>query len=299
MPSAVANPGSKAAIRSMYASDSWKTGDDMALTLSGQICEAQRVDSPQPRKRALITGASSGIGEEFALHYAELGYDVVLAARNEPELKRVATACRLLGIEAQTMVVDLSASSGVDRLGSACSDVDILVANAGVTHAAIIGKSNLDRLDELTYLMATGVVRLCELVVPRMLQRGSGDVVIVSSIAAFTPMRKSGPYAASKSYATAYARSLALEVADRGVRVVVVCPGYVRTKLHQRAGLDHLPQRVPRWMWTSTHEVVRSAQRALARGKTVVIPGRIYRLTAPFLSSSLAQGVWRRLTRRA
>lgn len=256
------------------------------------------MDPSQPRRRALITGASSGIGEAFALRYAELGYDVVLAARNEPELERVAKACRSFGVGAQTITVDLATSVGVDRLGTECGAVDVLVANAGITHAAAIGTTDRDQLDRLTYLMATGVSRLCETVVPRMLARGAGDVVIVSSIAAYTPMRKSGPYAAAKSYSTAYARSLALEVGAKGVRVVAVCPGYVKTNLHHRAGLDHLQRRVPRWLWISTQQVVCSAEQALARGKTVVIPGRIYRVAAPFLSSSLAQGVWRRLTRR-
>jgi short-subunit dehydrogenase len=120
----------------------------------------------------------------------------------------------------------------------------------------------------------------------------------VSSIAAFTPMRKAGPYAAAKSHATAYARSLALEVQDKGVRVVAVCPGYVRTDLHRRAGLEHLTRNVPDWMWLSPDDVVRETERALGRGQTVIVPGRVYRLVLPFLSSRVAQAGWRRLTRR-
>jgi len=142
------------------------------------------------------------------------------------------------------------------------------------------------------------VVRLCEAVVPDMVKRGSGDVIIVSSIAAFTPMRKAGAYAATKAHSTAYARSLSLEVRDKGVRVVAVCPGYVRTDLHRRAGLEHLTRKVPNWMWLSTADVVRATDRSLRRGRVVVVPGWVYRLTLPFLSSSLAQAVWRRLTRR-
>jgi short-subunit dehydrogenase len=136
-------------------------------------------------------------------------------------------------------------------------------------------------------------------VVPRMVERGSGDVVIVSSIATFTPMRKAGPYAAAKTYATSYARSLALEVHGRGVRVVAVCPGYVRTDLHRRAGLDHLTKSVPGWMWLTPVDVVRATTRALRRGKTVVVPGLVYRIALPFLSSSTAQRLWRRITRRS
>ena len=112
-------------------------------------------------------------------------------------------------------------------------------------------------------------------------------------------MRKAGPYAAAKSHITAYARSLALEVNDKGVRVTAVCPGYVHTDLHRRAGLDHLSRKVPSWMWLDPDDVVRATQRALRRGKTVIVPGLVYRLVLPFLSSRLTQRVWRRLTRRS
>lgn len=257
------------------------------------------MDEAPPRKRALVTGASSGIGEAFALHFARLGYDVVLAGRNTTELARVGAACRDRGAHVEIVTVDLSTPTGVERLGAECGSVDVLVANAGVTHAAPVGTTDRDRLDAIAYLMATGVVRLCEIVVPRMLAHGSGGVIIVSSIAAFTPMRKAGPYAAAKSHATAYARSLALEVAGKGVRVVAVCPGYVRTNLHERAGLGHLARTVPNWLWIPVTDVVRAAERALLRGRSVVIPGRIYRLAAPFLASASAQRIWRRMTRRS
>jgi len=248
--------------------------------------------------RVLVTGASSGIGEAFARWHSAQGHLVVLAARNQLELERVAQDIRRTGSSAEVIVVDLSSRDGVELLGERCGTVDVLVANAGVTHAAAIGTTNRDTLDEVAYLMSAGVVRLCEIVVPRMIASGGGDVVIVSSIAAFTPMRKSGPYAAAKSAATAYARSLALEVAEKGVRVVAVCPGYVHSDLHRRANLQHLARKVPGWMWLEPAAVVAATQRALSRNKSVVVPGAVYRLARPFLASSLAQGVWRRMTRR-
>jgi len=271
----------------------------MAFTLNRRVCEAQSVGESVVRRRALITGASSGIGEGFAGWYAAQGYDVVLVARDRSQLERVAANARARGVQAEVIVADLSAKQGVESVGAQCGSVNVLVANAGVTHAAKVGTTDRDTLDGIAYLMSAGVVRLCEIVVPRMIDHGGGDVIIVSSIAAFTPMRKAGPYAAAKSHITSYARSLALEVHGRGVRVVAVCPGYVRTDLHRRAGLEHLSRKVPAWMWLTTDDVIRSSQRALARRKTVVVPGAVYRLVLPFLSSSLAQNVWRRLTRRA
>jgi hypothetical protein len=246
-----------------------------------------------------VTGATSGIGEAFAHWYADRASDLVLVGRNKSELDRVAHAVRSRGVHAEVIVADLAQKDGVESVGAQCGAVDVLVMNAGVTHAAKIGTSDRDQLDELAYLMSAGIVRLSELVVPRMVERGSGDVVIVSSIATFTPMRKAGPYAAAKTYATSYARSLALEVHGRGVRVVAVCPGYVRTDLHRRAGLDHLTKSVPGWMWLTPDDVVRATTRALRRGKTVVVPGLVYRIALPFLSSSTAQRLWWRITRRS
>ena len=247
----------------------------------------------------LVTGATSGIGEAFAHWYADSASELVLVGRNESELDRVARAVRSRGVHAEVIVADLSHKDGVESVGAQCGAVDVLVMNAGVTHAAKIGTSDRDQLDELAYLMSAGIVRLSEILVPQMVERGSGDVVIVSSIAAFTPMRKAGPYAAAKTYATSFARSLALEVSGRGVRVVAVCPGYVRTDLHRRAGLDHLSQSVPDWMWLTPDDVVRAAMRALRREKTVVVPGLVYRIALPFLASSTAQRLWRRMTRRS
>lgn len=263
------------------------------------MCEAQSVGQTSRRGRVLVTGASSGIGEAFAITYARRGNDLVIAGRDETQLARVAGLARDLGANVDVVAVDLATARGVDEMVARAGDVEVIVANAGITHAASLGATDRDYLDSLVYLMATGVTRLCESLVPLMVARGSGDVVIVSSIATFTPMRKAAPYAAAKSFATAYARSLALEVATKGVRVVAVCPGYVRTDLHRRAGLDHLTRQVPRWMWLSSEDVVNATDKALSRRKTVVVPGVVYKLALPFLASTAAQSAWRRLTRRS
>ena len=170
--------------------------------------------------------------------------------------------------------------------------------NAGITRAARVGTTSGDEILKLNTLLATGVVELCEAIVPQMMQRKTGDVVIVSSIAAFTPMPKSGLYAAAKSYVMSYGRSLNLEVRGSGVRVCVVCPGYVRTDLHQQAGLTHLRARVPKWLWINSDDVVRAALSGLGNNKSVVVPGAIYRLARPFLGSWVAQTIWRRTTSR-
>jgi short-subunit dehydrogenase len=248
--------------------------------------------------KILVTGASSGIGEAFARDYAKSGHEVILTGRSTEALERITAELTAQGHRVHFITADLSTPQGVEILVDQCGEVDVLIANAGITAAGSIGTIDRDELDQLAYLMTAGIVRLCEALLPGMIARQQGVVVIVSSIAAFTPMRKAAPYAAAKTYATAYARSLALEVRQHGIHVVAMCPGYVRTDLHRRAGLQHLSTRVPNWMWLDPDDIVTSTHRALNRQKVVVVPGLAYRVVKPFLASALAQSVWRRLTRR-
>ena len=229
---------------------------------------------------------------------AKNGYDIVAVARRRELLESLAVELQVFGAQTQVVVADLSTSVGVQSVIDEASSVDFLVLNAGITRAARVGTTSGDEILKLNTLLATGVVELCEAIVPQMMQRKTGDVVIVSSIAAFTPMPKSALYAAAKSYVMSYGRSLNLEVRGSGVRVCVVCPGYVRTDLHQQAGLTHLRARVPKWLWINSDDVVRAALSGLGNNKSVVVPGAIYRLARPFLGSWVAQTIWRRTTSR-
>ena len=251
------------------------------------------------RKWALITGASSGIGRQFAITLAKNGYDIVAVARRRELLETLSVEVSVFGRETKIVVADLSTSSGVESVVDAARKVDFLVLNAGVTRAARVGTMNVDEIEKLNILLATGVVQVCEAILPEMMKRKTGDVVIVSSIAAFTPMPKSALYAAAKTYVMSYGRSMNLEVCDSGVRVCVVCPGYVRTDIHEKAGLAHLRERVPNFLWVDASDVVTSAQRGLKKNKSVMIPGLVYRLARPFLGLGLAQKIWRRTTSRS
>ncbi|MFM7879982.1 MAG: SDR family NAD(P)-dependent oxidoreductase [Acidimicrobiaceae bacterium] len=250
------------------------------------------------RQLALITGASSGIGREFAKSLAKNGYDIIAVARRRELLESLASELQIFGAQTKVIVADLGTSVGVQNVIDEASNVDFLVLNAGITRAARVGATSGDEIAKLNTLLATGVVDVCEAIVPKMMQRKMGNVVIVSSIAAFTPMPKSALYAAAKSYVTSYGRSLNLEVYKSGVRVCVVCPGYVRTELHERAGLSHLRTRVPKWLWINGDDVVREALRGLDKNKSFVVPGAVYRLARPFLGSGFAQRIWQRTTRR-
>ena len=229
---------------------------------------------------------------------AKNGYDIVAVARRVELLDSLASELQVFGAQTRVVVADLNTSAGVQSVIAAASGSDFLVLNAGITRAAPVGMTSSDEVMKMNTLLATGVVEVCEAIVPQMLQRKTGDIVIVSSIAAFTPMPKSALYAAAKSYVMSYGRSVNAELRGSGVRLCVVCPGYVRTELHQQAGLTHLRQRVPGWLWINSDDVVRAALSGLHNNKSVVIPGAIYRLARPFLGSKIAQAIWRRTTSR-
>lgn len=250
------------------------------------------------RHTALITGASSGIGKAFALHYADAGSHLVLVGRDVEQLKVVREEVIAAGATCQICIADLSHSNGVASVLGVCPQPDVVIANAGVTVAGRVGTREWSQLEQMSYLLGVGVAQLLEGLVPAMTERGSGDIVIVSSIASLITMPNSVMYAASKSFVTAYGRSLAAETERFGVRVCVLCPGYVHTNLHERAGLSHLEKQVPGWMWISSDMVVQAGIKGLRSKKIVVVPGRVYRSVRPFMNSRAAQRVWRQLTKR-
>ncbi len=250
------------------------------------------------RPVALVTGASSGIGRAFAEHFARSGYDVFAVGRDADALGSLAESASANGATVTSCVSDLSTAGGVSRVLELCPEPDVVVANAGYTIAGRAGTADWQALEGLSYLVGTGIAQLLEGVSPAMVRRGNGEILIVSSIASLIVMPGSAVYAASKSYATAYGRSLRRELRGTGVRVCVLCPGYVRTPLHERSGLGHLVRQVPGWMWVSPDAVVTAGVRGLRRGRTVVVPGFVYRVALPFLNLGLAQRVWSRMTRR-
>jgi hypothetical protein len=247
---------------------------------------------------ALITGASSGIGREFALYYARLGFHICMVGQNSLDLQNVSREIEEVGSTSNWVLADLSSTHGVLQVLDECNSPHVLVANAGITVAGRAGTVFWNDLEKMSFLLGTGVAQLIEGVVPSMVRKGEGTIIVVSSIASLIDMPNSAVYAASKSFATRYASSLAREVGPVGVKVTAVCPGYVHTNLHHRAGLDHLEKRIPRWLWIDASTVVRAAVAGAQKGKSVVVPGLVYRVSLPFLNWSVAQKIWARITRR-
>lgn len=226
---------------------------------------------------ALITGSTAGIGAAFARRLAADGYNVVLVARDEKRLRQQATELHdRHRIEADVLVADLSTEDGITavetRLTGRKHPVDLLVNNAGFGNKGRY--LEVPMADELTMLKVhcEAVLRLTSAAAGGMRERGRGDVINVASVAAFVPR---GTYGASKAWVVQFTQGAARDLAGSGVRLMALCPGFVRTEFHQRAGMD--TGNVPGWMWLDADRLVTAAMKDLARGRTVSVPDPRYK----------------------
>jgi uncharacterized protein len=225
---------------------------------------------------AVVTGASSGIGEAYAERLATDGYDLLVVARREERLDQLAERLkREHAVTVRPFRADLGEVAGVQRLCDEIrdSDVELLVNNAGLAHYMPFADLPPERATELVQLNALAPVLLTRAVLPGMTERGHGSVINVASLLAF-----SGPldaphippravYAATKSFIVTFSQIVAQEVASSGVRVQVVCPGVVRTEFHTRQGLDM--SAVPRM---EARDVVDASLADLEQGIVLSIP---------------------------
>ncbi|MFH9492598.1 SDR family NAD(P)-dependent oxidoreductase [Streptomyces halstedii] len=226
---------------------------------------------------ALITGATAGIGAAFARRLAAGGHNLVLVARDTERLRAQATELHdRHGIEAEVLTADLATDAGIEavetRLGDRVSPIDLLVNNAGFGNKGRY--LDVPVADELTMLKVhcEAVLRLTSAAVTGMRERGRGGVVNVASVAAFLPR---GTYGASKAWVVQFTQGVAKDLAGTGVRLMALCPGFVRTEFHDRAGMG--TGNIPGWMWLDADKVVEAALSDLARGTSVSIPDPRYK----------------------
>ena len=238
---------------------------------------------PGQGQTALITGASSGIGEALARCFARNGFDLVLVARSADKLAALATALQQEhGIRARVAPADLSQPGAAQQLAAAMKrarrPIDVLVNNAGVLeHGAFTGQ-RATRHRELIDLNVTGLTEMLAHFVPPMVARGRGRVLNVASIAAFQPVPMLATYAATKAYVLSLTESLSEELQGSGVTVTALCPGITATAMlsQAQAGSAEL-QGLPGLLVGSADEVAAQGLAACLKGEVICVPGALNR----------------------
>ncbi|MGX1701477.1 SDR family NAD(P)-dependent oxidoreductase [Microbacterium sp. NPDC055357] len=229
---------------------------------------------------ALITGASSGLGAEYARQLAARGADLVLVARDRDALEALAAEQRRVnGVGVEVLVADLLEPRQREkveaRLLDATRPVHLLVNNAGYGLPLAFERNDIDDEARHLELHVEVPMRLMHAALGPMLARGSGRIINIASVAAFIPR---STYGAVKGWVVSFSRWANGVYAPRGVTVTAVCPGFTHTNFHERAGLPPGQEGVPGWMWLDARQVVAASLRDAARGKAVSVPSLKYKL---------------------
>jgi short-subunit dehydrogenase len=234
------------------------------------------IPPPQDGSIALVTGASSGIGEQFARQLCARGHRVALVARRE---QRLAQLVDELGGEERVVAIaaDLSVEAERDRLASRLNglgvQVEVLVNNAGYGIYRSFGEVGREQELQHVRLLVEAVVDLMARYLPGMVQRGRGAVINMSSTAGLQPLPYNASYSAAKSYVLLLSEAVHGEVADRGVTVTAVVPGPVPTGFQQASDADYFAARLPKFTFVSAERVASDALQAADAGRISVIPG--------------------------
>lgn len=247
-----------------------------------QIPVAEKVDGV-PGKRALITGASSGLGLEFAELLAAQKLNLVLAARRrEPMEKLAAELSRKHGVDIVVEPIDLAAPGAAARLKSRLDErsiqIDMLVNNAGYGLHGEFLETPIDRTTDMIQLNVTALTELSYVFGRDMAARGSGQILLIASLLAFQPVPTFAAYAATKSYVLAFGEALHDELRPQGVVVTSLCPGHTETGFDAAAGAPVSP--MLRLLTMKPRPVAEIGLRALSQGRASVMPGFMNKLVA-------------------
>ena len=241
---------------------------------------------------AIVTGATSGIGESFTRLLAENNYNIVLVARDLPRLQERARGLQeKFNVETHIIQADLSTDAGCSAVEQyiANNQVDVLINNAGFGLNKAFTMSALDAEQQMFDVLVRTPMRLMHVALPLMKQRNRGVVINVSSVAGFIA---GGTYSASKSYLTVLSESLHTELADTNIKISALCPGFTRTEFHQRGRMSM--KGLPRFMWLDSDTLVAKAWSDALKGEAVSIPGWQYQLLV-FVIHTLPRSIIRKV----
>jgi short-subunit dehydrogenase len=238
---------------------------------------------PVARPVALITGASSGIGETFARKLAGRGYDLILVARRADRLQAVAAS---VPTNVEVLPADLTADEGLRVVEGAirnCAQLELLINNAGFGTLKRFWVADLQGQEAMHKLHVMATLRLTHAALSAMVERGHGAVINVSSVAGFGQSEGNVSYCATKAWMTAFTLGLDMELRGAGSKVTVqaLCPGFTLSEFHDTLGVDR--KFIPRLLWMQADTVVEASLRGLERGDVMVIPGLIYQVAAAAL----------------
>ncbi len=228
-----------------------------------------------PTSFALVTGASSGIGEAFATRLAQEGHNLIIVARARDRLEELASRFRAKsGRDVQVLVGDLTIPEQLREVEARLEEppaVSMLVNNAGSLTSGPFGSVDRDHEDAQIRLLVTATVRLTHAALEGMVSRGQGTIINVSSNVAFRPQAEFATYGSAKAFVNYFTRGLAQDPRLRTIRFLEVCPPRTRTEIFERAGYSFSDEAMASWL--SPEEVVNTAMRDLALGEVVSVPG--------------------------
>lgn len=235
------------------------------------------------KKTALITGASVGIGREFAKVFAAEGYDLVLVSRTEAALNRVAQECKeQWGTRSHVLAMDLAepgaASNLFDAVASQGILIDVLVNNAGFGTYGLVADNDAESYVNEMQLNVVTLGHLTRLFLPGMIDRRDGKILNVASVGAFVSGPLLSVYYASKAFVLNFSEALHEEVREHGVTVTALCPGATHTEFHARAKMSG-SRFMKLFHFMQADVVARAGYRGLMSGKAIVVPGMLNRLT--------------------
>jgi len=232
------------------------------------------------RRRALVTGASAGIGAEFARQLAARGCDLVLTARREDRLQALASGLRTRhDVDVQVIADDLGDPGAPARIVTAATSngraVDTLVNNAGYGAPGRYDKVDWPTHARFMQVLVTAPLELCHLLLPPMRARGHGRIVNVASLAGLVPATPGNTlYGPAKAFLMRVSQALAMENRTHGIHVCALCPGFTRSEFHDVSQARGLVSKLPGWMWSDAVGVVRQGNRAI-KALLDVLPDRV------------------------
>jgi short-subunit dehydrogenase len=231
------------------------------------------------RPVALVTGASVGIGEQFARILAERGNDLVLVARDRARLEALAKELEAQrGNQCEVLAADLTESNQLASVERRAGSVDVLVNNAGFGSFGKFHELDIDAEDRQIRLNVLALVRLTHAAARGMVERGHGGILNVASLAAFQPTPTDATYAATKAFVLSFSQAVHEELKGTGVAVSVLAPGFTKTEFQARADFD--PGAVPGFLWQEAEPVARAGLDGLAKNRAIVVPGTMNRVAA-------------------